>query len=233
MVSFKTLLVGALGAVGALAFPLNTTELSEAHARGENVTALLMARGGTPSQTGYHGGYYFSFWTDNGGTVNYWNGDNGNYGVNWQNCGNFVGGKGWNPGASRTINYSGQFNPSGNGYLAVYGWTTNPLIEYYIVESFGTYDPSSQAQNLGTSYIDGSNYKIAKTTRYNQPSILGTSTFDQFWSVRENKRSSGSVNVGAHFSRWAQSGLQLGQHNYQIVATEGYQSSGSSSITVW
>ena len=95
MVSFKSLLVGALGAVGALAFPLNTTELSEAHARGENVTALLMARGGTPSQTGYHGGYYFSFWTDNGGTVNYWNGDNGNYGVNWQNCGNFVGGKGW------------------------------------------------------------------------------------------------------------------------------------------
>ena len=115
----------------------------------------------------------------------------------------------------------------------MYGWTTNPLIEYYIVESFGTFDPSSNAQNLGTSYIDGSNYKIAKTTRYNQPSILGTSTFDQFWSVRQNKRSSGSVNVGAHFSRWSQSGLQLGQHNYQIVATEGYQSSGSSSITVW
>ncbi|KAL2142945.1 hypothetical protein VTI28DRAFT_524 [Corynascus sepedonium] len=230
MVSFKALL---LGAVGALSFPFNATELSEAHARGENVTELLMARGGTPSQTGYHGGYYFSFWTDNGGTVNYWNGNNGNYGVQWQNCGNFVGGKGWNPGAARTINFSGSFNPSGNGYLAVYGWTQNPLIEYYIVESFGTYDPSSQAQVFGSFYQDGSNYKIAKTTRYNQPSIEGTSTFDQFWSVRENHRTSGSVNVGAHFSKWQEAGLRLGSHNYQILATEGYQSSGSSDITVW
>jgi endo-1,4-beta-xylanase len=86
---------------------------------------------------------------------------------------------------------------------------------------------------MGSFYQDGSNYKVAKTTRYNQPSIVGTATFDQFWSVRQNKRSGGSVNVGAHFNQWSKSGLRLGQHNYQIVATEGYQSSGSSSITVW
>nr|ABI48363.1 endo-1,4-beta-xylanase [Arcopilus cupreus]ABK27626.1 endo-1,4-beta-xylanase [Arcopilus cupreus] len=229
MVSFKALL---LGAASALALPFNATELGERMARGENVTELLIARGGTPSQTGWNNGYYFSFWTDNGGNVNFWNGNGGNYGVNWQNCGNFVAGKGWNPGSARTINYGGSFSPSGNGYLSIYGWTTNPLVEYYIVESFGTYDPSSQAQKLGTAYIDGSNYVLAKTTRYNQPSIVGTATFNQYWSVRQNHRSGGSVNTGAHFQAWAQHGLNLGQHNYQIVATEGYQSSGSSSITV-
>ncbi|KAH6633876.1 endo-beta1,4-xylanase A [Chaetomium sp. MPI-SDFR-AT-0129] len=221
MVSMKTILLGAAAAAGALAFPFNATEISE-----------LVARGGTPSGTGTNNGFYYSFWTDNGGNVNYQNGAGGSYSVDWQNCGNFVGGKGWNPGSSRVINYSGTFSPQGNGYLSIYGWTQNPLIEYYIVESFGTYDPSSQAQKIGSIDVDGSTYTIAKTQRVNQPSIEGTSTFYQFWSVRQNHRTSGSVDVGAHFDAWAKSGLQLGSHNYQIVATEGYQSSGSASITV-
>jgi len=50
--------------------------------------------------------------------------------------------------------------------------------------------------------------------------------------VRQNKRSSGSVNTAAHFNAWAALGLKLGSHDYQIVATEGYFSSGSSDITV-
>lgn len=134
--------------------------------------------------------------------------------------------------ASRTINYTAQYNPNGNSYLAVYGWTRNPLIEYYVVENFGTYDPSTGAQRLGSVTTDGSTYNVYKTRRTNQPSIEGTSSFDQFWSVRVNKRSGGSVNMQAHFDAWAQSGLRLGTHDYQIVATEGYFSSGSSTVNV-
>jgi endo-1,4-beta-xylanase len=126
MVSFTVLVTALAAATSVVAIPFNHTEVSD-----------LMARAGTASSTGTNNGYYYSFWTDNGGTVNYKNGNAGSYSVQWTNCGNFVGGKGWNPGSARTINYSGSFSPSGNGYLSVYGWTTSPLIEYYIVENYG------------------------------------------------------------------------------------------------
>ncbi|KAF2690431.1 glycoside hydrolase family 11 protein [Lentithecium fluviatile CBS 122367] len=222
MVSSTLYFTAATAIIGALAAPAEIIKRDP---------SSLITRS-TPSSSGTNNGFYYSFWTDGGSDVTYTNGDAGKYSVTWGTGGNFVGGKGWSPGSARTINFSGTYSPNGNSYLAIYGWTTNPLIEYYIVESFGTYDPSSAATVKGSIEVDGSTYTIATATRENAPSIEGTATFTQFWSVRKDKRSSGSVDTSAHFDKWAELGMQLGSFDYQIVATEGYFSSGSAEITV-
>ncbi len=195
----------------------------------------------TSNSTGTNNGFYYSFWKDSGSASMTLH-SGGRYASQWNNgTNNWVGGKGWNPGSSsRVISYSGYYGVSNsqNSYLALYGWTRSPLIEYYVIESYGSYNPASCSggTDYGSFQSDGATYNVRRCQRVNQPSIDGNQTFYQYFSVRNPKKGfgniSGTITFANHANFWASKGLNLGNHNYQIMATEGYQSNGSSDITV-
>jgi hypothetical protein len=131
----------------------------------------------------------------------------------------------WDEGKSYT-NYGDlkcdyAFTKTGNGgdfsYIGIYGWSKNPLKEYYIVEDrFGG--------QLGTPYgcsykgeftVDGAVYKIYVGTRNNQPSITGNATFPQIFSVRQGARQSGTISITEHFKKWEELGIGLGSNMYE------------------
>ena len=211
------------------------TDMTEADL-GTEQSALTIST----NQTGTNNGYYYTFWKD-GGSVSMNLNSGGNYSVSWASgTYNFVGGKGWNPGSStRVIGYNaGVWSPgSSNAYLCLYGWTTSPLVEYYIVDSWGSWRPPGGTK-AGQVTTDGGTYDLYRTFRDDKPSIQGIQDFYQYWSVRTSKRSTGvnsNITFANHKNAWASKGWNLGSHNYQVMATEVFNpaSSGSSNISVW
>jgi len=195
--------------------------------------AIVLAS--TPNSEGYDGGYFYKWWTDGSGQATYINQGSGKYTATWSGSnGTFFGGKGWNPGTlNRVINYSGTYQPSGNSYLSVYGWAQNTLIEYYIIESYGSYNPASAFQKMGTASCNGGTYDILLARR-----TLPNAVMRQFYSIRTPKKPpvgaiSGTVDVGCHFDAWRAVGMDVGSNlSFQIMAVEGYYSSGTATITV-
>lgn len=132
----------------------------------------------------------------------------------------------------RNITFSGSTSATaGTVLVSVYGWTTNPLIEYYVQEYTNNGAGSAQGTKVGSVDCDGSTYDIWKHQQVNQPSISGTATFWQYISNRRTARAgSGTVTTKCHFDAWAKAGLNLGTSmNYQVLATEGWGSAGGNS----
>ncbi len=131
-----------------------------------------------------------------------------------------------------TATYDCEYNPtgsSGNSYLSIYGWTVDPLIEYYIVEDWRNWIPSmaNDATLKGSFTMNGSIYDIYENTRVNQPSIVGITTFQQYFSIRRDERNSGTIDITEHFDMWESLGMDMGKLDEVSFVVEGYQSNGS------
>jgi hypothetical protein len=198
----------------------------------------------TQTAEGTHGGFYYNFWKQTAeDNVQINCGDGGNFSASWRNVFNWIGGIGWNPGGPRVVSYSGTFNSeaaqdSQNAYLSLYGWTTDPLIEYYVVESYGSYNPLScgPRRHFGSFQSDGATYDVLEC----QIVSLGRDTKVQYYSVRNPPlpwgEVGGTITVANHFDEWAKHGMDLGTHDFMILAVESYNgnrnSAGSANLTI-
>ena len=190
----------------------------------------------TENRTGQIDGYSYELWKDRGNTKMALLGG-GKFTCEWNNINNIlcrIGKKWdctktWDQLGTIAVSYNVDYRPNGNSYMCVYGWTRSPLIEYYIVDSWGSWRPPG-SQSRGTINVDGGTYDIYVTDRINQPSIDGTATFKQFWSVRTEKKTSGKISVSDHFKAWTSKGMNLGLMYEAALTIEGYQSSGSATV---
>ena len=123
---------------------------------------------------------------------------------------------------------SGRGTAGNWSYIGIYGWSRNRnaedpnerLIEYYIVEDwFGSQTlpdtvpldvRTTQGTIIGTVEADGAIYDIHKSLRIQKPSIEGTKTFTQIFSIRRDLRQCGTISVTEHFKNWEELGLKLG-----------------------
>lgn len=190
-------------------------------------------------------GYHWELWTNKGSgnvcmTVL---GEDATFKVKWNNVGNFVARVGLKFDESQkhaalgTVTADYAFTKSdlkNMSYYGIYGWTVEPLVEFYVLEDWYGWNPSKDPKNhtnKGTVTVDGAQYDVWTRVQKDQPSIVGKATFPQIFSIRKQTSQSGHISVSEHFKKWEQMGFKLG-NMYEIkIKVEGYSSSGNCDVT--
>lgn len=195
---------------------------------------------GKSQQMGSAGGYDYELWSQDGAgsatmTLNPSTENGGAFEVQWRGTINMLArtGKRWGSNSTVTVqnvgNITSEFEVEWSStdnvkYVSVYGWGYydqqdipsgfSNEIEYYIVQDRGSYNPTSGGKKFGSATIDGIDYDFYTTDRINQPSLSGTSTFKQYWSIPKNTsqhRTKGTISISKHFSEWAKVGMKMGK----------------------
>ena len=195
---------------------------------------------GTSQKMGSAGGYDYELWSQNGAgsatmKLNVSAENGGAFEVEWSGTVNMLArtGKRWGSNSTVTVqnvgNITSEFDVEWSStdnvkYVSVYGWGYydqqdipsgfSNEIEYYIVQDRGSYNPTSGGKKWGSAVIDGISYDFYTTDRIQQPSLSGTSTFKQYWSIPSNTsqhRTKGTISISKHFSEWAKVGMKMGK----------------------
>ena len=139
----------------------------------------------------------------------------------------------------RSLEYEAEYAPKGNSFLGLYGWTRNPLLEYYIVEGYVDWALPPNIEDCGSYCINNKTYNLYKQMMYNEPSLDGNATFPRYWSVctencaKKNQINNirGEIGVYEHFQVWEKLGLDMSGTLYEVsMYIENYKSSGSANI---
>ena len=185
------------------------------------------------NQKGEIGNYTYELWKDFGQTTMILKED-GKFSCSWDNIGNvlFRIGKRWDSGKTYKeignikVNFEFDHESKGTTRLSIYGWTNNPLVEYYILENWEGYIPDSTS--FGIISADGGSYDMYKVTigEFDSPVII-----TQLLSIRNEKRNSGTVSVNKHFEAWEKYGFKMGKLFEVSLCVEGYKGNGNATIS--
>ena len=186
------------------------------------------------STTGTNGGYYWGIYTEGSGTSTVTFPSTKGIKCVWTSGFGDIGwGKGWKPGSVKTVKYKIDSASSVVHSIGLYGWTTSPLIEYYI-DSIGS--PSGTA--IGTVTTDGYTYNSFKFQRVSKPSIQGTCTFWQYKDGRKYTQGKAGDTVthtmSNHVNHWKSAGGQgWGSTVYDLlVEQESFSGPGTAQLTI-
>jgi len=114
-------------------------------------------------------------------------------------------------------------------YIGIYGWTKNPLVEFYVVDNWlSQYRPGDWVGNkkYGDFTIDGAQYTVYENT------IDGYTQFKQYFSIRQQARDCGTIDITAHFEQWEKLGMTMGMIQEAKVLGEAGSNGEDTSGTV-
>lgn len=194
------------------------------------------------------GGYSYELWAEGAGS-----GCMTVYGVgaafkaNWMGVEDFLARVGLSFDQTKTHTQIGTLSAEfaetktgGDGlvYVGIYGWTVDPLREYYILDDWGDTKPAGTASDgtprtsVGTLMADGETYDVWMKTRTDKPAITGDHmTFDQYFSIRRTARQCGTISISEHFKQWEGLGLKLGKLYETKMLVEAQDSTGTVDFT--
>jgi endo-1,4-beta-xylanase len=120
----------------------------------------------------------------------------------------------------------------GYSYIGVYGFSTTPCVEFYIVDDSYSEMPIKpySTANKGTVTIDGGSYALYSGTTISTggASSCRGSTWNLFYSVRQTARTCGQISITSHFDAWKAAGMKLG--NLVVVEVLAEVGGGTGSI---
>ena len=184
--------------------------------------------------------YHYEIWYQ-GGNNSMTSYDNGTFKASWSGTNDFLARVGFKYNEDKSYSELGpidayfNWKKSGSGggynYIGIYGWTVDPLVEYYIVDDWYNKPGSYLGQKKGEFQVDGDTYEIYQNTRNQQPSIKGTATFPQYFSVRKSARSCGHIDITAHFKKWESLNMKMGKMYEAKVLVEAGGGTGSFDVT--
>ena len=92
-------------------------------------------------------------------------------------------------------------------HMGLVGTMVTPATEFYIVDYYSSSFSKSFADEFASYEVDGSTYFLYKKSGTN---CLSGSACTQYYSIRNEQRICGFVDVNAHLDAWNSMGVELG-----------------------